>query len=37
MKKIKKFLLGINIIWLPIFGCYIANKIIELIETIFIT
>ena len=31
MKKIKEFLLGTSIIWLPMLGCYIANAIANII------
>lgn len=31
MKKIKEFILGTSIFWLPIVGCYLANFIINII------
>jgi len=31
MKKIKEFILGTSILWLPIVGCYLANFIINII------
>ncbi len=35
MNKIKEFLLGTSIIWLPILGCYIANFILNFVEKFF--
>ena len=34
MKKIKEFLIGTSIFWLPILGCYIANGLSELLLNI---
>lgn len=27
MKKLKEFLLGTSLIWIPILGCYVASAI----------
>ena len=27
MKKVKEFLLGTSLIWIPILGCYVASAI----------
>lgn len=31
MKKIKEFMLGTSIFWMPLVGCYIANAICNII------